>query len=122
MSKKSTRAAKAALAESSEPTSESNSAAPPAPILLDARSTIVQAAALHGTLAALLARAEPIVVDGSQVEEIDTAILQLLTSLWRTSLQRGIACTWNGVSDVLRQAAVLIGVDETLRLPPLKPA
>lgn len=57
------------------------------------------------------------VVDGTRVEEIDTAILQLLASLWRTCLERGIACTWHGASDALRQAAALIGLADFLHLP-----
>ena len=68
-----------------------------------------------------LAQAQPIVVDGSRVEEIDTAILQLLTSLWCSGAERGIACSWSGASAPLRQTAVLIGVDEMLRFPALGP-
>jgi anti-anti-sigma regulatory factor len=86
-------------------------------IELDARLTIVQAADLHRTLVARVASGGPVAVDGSRVEEIDTSILQLLTSLWRTSLERGISCTWRGVSDVLRRRAALIGVAEMLHFP-----
>jgi anti-anti-sigma regulatory factor len=89
----------------------------PPRIELDARLTIVQAAHLHRTLVARLASGGPVRVDGTRVEEIDTSILQLLTSLWRTSLERGISCTWYGVSDVLRQRAALIGVAEILHFP-----
>jgi anti-anti-sigma regulatory factor len=91
--------------------------APPQCIELDARLTIVQAADLHRTLVARVAGGGPVAVDGSRVEEIDTSILQLLTSLWCTSLERGIACTWHGASDVLRQRAALIGVAELLHFP-----
>jgi len=48
----------------------------PARIELEVRTTIVQAAGLHRTLSACIARGEGVVVDGSRVEEIDTAILQ----------------------------------------------
>jgi anti-anti-sigma regulatory factor len=89
----------------------------PPRIELDARLTIMQAADLHRTLTARLASGGPVAVDGARVEEIDTSILQLLTSLWRTSLERGISCTWHGVSDVLRQKAALIGVAELLHFP-----
>jgi anti-anti-sigma regulatory factor len=88
----------------------------PARIELDARATIVQAADLHRTLLARLALGEGVVVDGTRVEEIDTAILQLLASLWRTCLTRGIACSWHGASDALRQAASLIGLADLLQL------
>jgi anti-anti-sigma regulatory factor len=89
---------------------------PPARIELEARTTIAHAADLHRTLLARLERGEDMVVDGTRVEEIDTAVLQLLTSLWRTCLTRGIACTWHGASDALRQAAALIGLADLLQL------
>ncbi len=81
-----------------------------APLRLDARMTIAQAADLHRTLAARVADGGPIVLDGTAVQEIDTAILQLLASLWRTARERGTVCAWRGTSDVLRNTAALIGV------------
>ena len=89
----------------------------PARIELGARTTIVQAADLHRSLLASVARGEGMVVDGTRVEEIDTAILQLLASLWRTCRERGIACTWLGQSEALRQAASLVGLADVLQLP-----
>lgn len=103
--KKAPRAAKPARAKQS------------ARVELDARTTIVQAADLHRTLLARVSQGEAVVVDGTRVEEIDTAILQLLTSLWRTCVERGIACTWHGASDALRQTAALVGVAELLHFP-----
>jgi anti-anti-sigma regulatory factor len=94
----------------------------PAHVELDVRLTIAQAAGLHRTLLARLAQGEAIIIDGTQVEEIDTAILQLLTCLWRTGMERGIACTWHGASDALRQSAGLIGVADMLQLPGGGPA
>lgn len=108
--KKPSRAAKAASAKQ------------PAPIELDERMTIVQAAELHRTLVARLAQGAAIVIDGTRVEEIDTAVLQLLASLWRTGAERGVACTWRGASDTLRQTADLIGMAEMLHLPDADPA
>jgi anti-anti-sigma regulatory factor len=84
--------------------------------------TIVQAAGLHRTLLACLARGAPIVVDGTRVEEIDTAVLQVLASLWRTCVARGMDCTWQGASDALRQTAALIGVAQMLHFPDDGPA
>jgi phospholipid transport system transporter-binding protein len=101
---------------------KSKRAARPAHVELDVRMTIAQAADLHRMLLARLAQGEAIIIDGTQVEEIDTAILQLLTCLWRTGRERGIACTWHGASDVLRQSAGLIGVADMLQLPGGGPA
>ena len=89
----------------------------PVPVELEARMTIVQAADLHRRLLACVAHGETVVVDGTRVEEIDTAVLQLLASLWRTCLARGIACTWRGVSDALRQTAALVGLAEMMHFP-----
>ena len=101
---------------------KSKRAAQPARIELGTRMTIVQALDLHRTLLARLAAGRPMVVDGSRVEEIDTAILQLLASLWRTSLARGILCSWHGASGELRRTAALIGVAEMLQFPDAEPA
>ena len=87
------------------------------PILLGARLTIVQAAGLHSLLLARFAGGGDIVIDGTRVEEIDTAILQLLASLWRTTAERGIACAWAGVSAGLRRTANLVGMTDMLHLP-----
>ncbi len=89
----------------------------PAPIELEARTTIVQAADLHRMLSARVAQAEGVVVDGTRVQEIDTAILQLLASLWCTCLERGIACTWHGTSEALCRTASLVGLADVLQLP-----
>jgi anti-anti-sigma regulatory factor len=97
--------------------SKKKAARAPKPIRIDARVTIVQAAALHRLLLARLAGGGSIVIDGAAVEEIDTAVLQLLASLWRTGTERGVACSWDGVSDALRLTANLIGMTHLLHLP-----
>lgn len=89
---------------------------------LPAQLNIALAADLHRTLLARLAKGGPVVIDGDRVEEIDTAMLQLLASLWRTSRERGIDCTWKGASGALRQTATLIGVAEILDFPAGEPA
>jgi anti-anti-sigma regulatory factor len=86
-------------------------------IELAERLTIAQAAELHRSLCTVLAGGAPIAVDGTRVQEIDTAILQVLVSLWESSRAGGIPCVWHGVSDGLRRAAGLIGLTETLHFP-----
>jgi anti-anti-sigma regulatory factor len=87
-------------------------------VQLDARMTVVQAASLHRSLLTHLAAGGPIAIDGTRVEEIDTAILQLLASLWCTARERGFDCSWTGVSDVLCRTANLLGMTEMLHFPP----
>ena len=93
----------------------------PACLELNVRLDIAQAADLHRALLARLAKGGPVIVDGTRVEEIDTAMLQLLASLWRTSGERGIACTWKAASGALRLTAILLGVAEVLNFPAGEP-
>ena len=79
---------------------------------LASRLTIAEVAELHRALLARLAAGEPVILDGTQVQELDTSVLQLLVSLWRTAAARGIGVAWQGVSEVLAKSAVLIGVAE----------
>jgi anti-anti-sigma regulatory factor len=79
--------------------------------------TIVQVAELHRAICAGFPSGTPFIVDGSRVAQIDTAVLQLLASLWASCERRGTACTWHGSSAALVRAAHLIGLAESLRLP-----
>jgi anti-anti-sigma regulatory factor len=88
----------------------------PRHLVLAERLSIVQAIDLHQVLAARVLTGAPIVIDGTRVEDIDTSILQMLASLWRTSHERGIACTWHGASDILRRRAAVLGLSELLQL------
>jgi anti-anti-sigma regulatory factor len=85
-------------------------------IELPAKLSIAQSQELHRTLTARLAGKEPLLLDGSGVEEIDTAILQLLASAWICGAERRVECQWQGASQALRDSATLIGVSEILRL------
>jgi len=77
---------------------------------------LAQARQLHPVLLAALSSRTPIMIDGSQVQQIDASSLQLLVSLWRTADEQGIPCGWTGASKWLAHAAGLIGVAEALQL------
>ena len=85
------------------------------PIELPARLTIAQSVELRRTLVKALAGGAPLCLDGSRVEEVDTAILQLLSSAWADASQRGVVCLWQGVSSALRNSATLIGLSDILQ-------
>jgi anti-anti-sigma regulatory factor len=89
-------------------------AAQSAPVELAAQLTIAQSADLHREFKQRVAGSSVLILDGSRVEQIDTAILQLLVATWRACLQRGVACSWQGASENLRRSAVLIGVADLL--------
>ncbi len=85
-------------------------------IELPPKLSIAQSTDWHRTLAASCEAQTPLVLDGSCVEEIDTAILQLLVSTWLEAAKRGVECRWQGASEPLRHAATLIGVAAALHL------
>lgn len=85
-------------------------------ITLSERMGMVQAKRLHPELLNALGSGLPIVIDGSLVQQIDAASLQLLVSLWRTAGDQGIECRWSGASKWLTHAAGLIGVADLLQL------
>jgi anti-anti-sigma regulatory factor len=78
--------------------------------------TIADAADLHREFKERAAGGMPFIIDGAKVEQIDTAILQLLVGAWRSCAQRGVECSWQGASQNLRRAALLIGVADHLNL------
>ncbi|GAB2563670.1 STAS domain-containing protein [Dyella jejuensis] len=66
--------------------------------------------------------ASRIVLDGSAVERVDTAALQLLVAFQRDAGTRGCPVSWAGASAPLRDAAVQLGVAQALALPATVPA
>ncbi|MBA2077221.1 STAS domain-containing protein [Rhodanobacter sp. PCA2] len=77
--------------------------------------------ALHAELVAALPGGA-VELDGSQVERVDTAALQLLVLLCRELDRRGGTLAWRGSSAALDEAAGLLGVAKILELPAAGPA
>jgi anti-anti-sigma regulatory factor len=90
---------------------------PAGQIELAAELTIAHAVDLQRALKERLSLGGALIIDATQVKQIDTAIMQLLVSSWRAAKQRGVVCSWAGVSDSMRRSAVLIGVAEFLSFP-----
>lgn len=61
-------------------------------------------------------------LDGAAVERVDTAALQLLVAFRREATARGQSPTWLGVSEVMRDAAGMLGLAQALELPAPMPA
>jgi phospholipid transport system transporter-binding protein len=66
--------------------------------------------------------APQITLDGTEVNRVDTAALQLLVVYQRELEKRGHAMQWAGVSAPLYDAASQLGLAQTLALPAKKPA
>ena len=87
-----------------------------APVLLPADCRIAAQAALKVELLGAL-KAGAIVLDGAQVERVDTAALQLLVLFRRELDAHGGTLRWHGTSDALNEAAGLLGLAQILNLP-----
>jgi len=61
-------------------------------------------------------------LDGAGVERVDTAALQLLVAFRREAAARGQSPAWLGVSEVMRDAAGVLGLAQALELPATMPA
>ncbi len=85
-------------------------------ICLESRLDMDALPALAQTLRDALAEKSPLLLDGSQVQSIDGATLQLLLAAARSAQQAGIALRWQQTSAVLERAAVLMGLNNDLEL------
>jgi anti-anti-sigma regulatory factor len=94
-------------------TAETQNATDVAPIVLPPICTIGQIAALHECLRAG-PRHGPL--DGSAVQQIDAAGLQLLLQFSRYR-RAGCAMSWTGVSAALRSTVFQLGLSNAINLP-----
>lgn len=85
-------------------------------VALEAALGIRDARVLHDKLDAVLAAATAIVVDGSRVERLDAAAVQVLAGFVRAARERGLAFTWQSPSPVLQQAARVLGFESILEM------
>lgn len=87
-------------------------------VALEATLGIADARALYARLGSALTSATPIVVDGTRVERLDAAAMQVLTCFCRTARERGLALSWQNISPELQQAARLLGLESILQMTP----
>lgn len=89
-----------------------------AQLMLPADCRMATQMALKDELLGML-DAGSVVLDGSQVERVDTAVLQLLVLFRREVAARGGTMSWREASGALGEAAALLGLAQTLELPAL---
>jgi anti-anti-sigma regulatory factor len=97
-------------------------AIPPVPgaggrVVLGASCTIHEAPALRAHLLEQAALPGPYEIDGSGVQHIDTACLQLVVAFALDCLERSIHYVWTGRSAVLDEAIRILGVGALLESP-----
>lgn len=82
---------------------------------IQAVQDISSVSAIHSELKELLSN-ENIILDGKQVERIDGASLQLIYSFVEEARIKGIKVSWRSPSEVLRNNAKLLGLEDALQL------
>jgi ABC-type transporter Mla MlaB component len=85
-------------------------------LILAAACTVAEADTLKTELAGRLQESEPVTVDVSAVQRIDTAGLQLLAAFVRDRRTAGRAVAWRGRASALETAAALLGLHDMLEL------
>lgn len=83
---------------------------------LDSSLTISDVFGLRRTLLELLRSSPEVALDGSNVEQVDCAGIQLLAVFFREAVERQLEIRWRGVSDQLRSSARQLGLDNLLQL------
>lgn len=86
-------------------------------LLLAAECTVAEAEALKSELGRRLQAAQPVTLDVSALQRIDTAGLQLLAAFIRDRRTAGRAVVWRGRAAALEAAAGLLGLHDMLELP-----
>jgi len=89
----------------------------PGRVVLGGSCTIHEAAALKAHMLEQFARPAPCEIDGSSVERLDTAGVQLIVAFALDCLERNLSYAWKGRSAVLEQAIAQLGVGALLDSP-----
>ena len=86
-------------------------------VALGTACTIHQIQALRAHMIEQAALPGPYEIDGGQVQQIDTAGVQLVVAFALDCLERGISYSWKGRSPALDEAVRVLGVAALLESP-----
>lgn len=86
-------------------------------VALTSNCTVKDAAALKQSLSAVVDINEPVTLDATGVERVDTAILQLLCAFVRARAASHRGVVWRGEGTVVAESARLLGLQVLLALP-----
>jgi anti-anti-sigma regulatory factor len=88
-------------------------------VVLGGSCTIHEAAAIKAHMLEQLTRSAPYEIDGSAVERIDAAGVQLIVAFALDCLEGGHAFAWKGRSEALDHAIEILSVGALLESPGL---
>ncbi|HID46156.1 MAG TPA: STAS domain-containing protein [Chromatiaceae bacterium] len=86
------------------------------PIALEAHLELDKLSGLAKEILEPLQQGEPLLLDGSGVQSIDGAAIQMLLAAVRAANQKNLPCNWHQPSAALKAAAALLGVTDELLL------
>jgi anti-anti-sigma regulatory factor len=86
-------------------------------LLFNAVLNISQARTLHALLGQVLTQPMTLVLDAGQVEQVDTASMQILAGFCRHRREQNAPIRWRAVSPAVQQASHLLGLDSLLGNP-----
>jgi anti-anti-sigma regulatory factor len=92
------------------------------PVALPPTLTIADAGEFHAVLEGVLHGAVPVTLDGSSVESVDGAGLQLLAGFIKSADESSLPVSWCGASERLREAAAIVGLGGVLHFDTAGPA
>lgn len=85
-------------------------------IKLEGVLNIARVEALHAQFEEIEKNAEPLTINVSDVTRVDTSVLQLLVSFFRSMSSLEIDVKWAGMSDEFKASAKLLGLEKELKL------
>jgi ABC-type transporter Mla MlaB component len=85
-------------------------------LVLEAGCTLRDAIELQFLLLTTDCDSGPVIVDGTRVEQVDTAGLQLLVAFAQAQARAGRTLQWTGVSEPLLRGSRRLGTDALLGL------
>jgi anti-anti-sigma regulatory factor len=86
-------------------------------VVLGGSCTIHEAGAIKAHMLEQFSRPAPYEIDGTAVERLDAAGVQLIVAFALDCLERNLSFAWKGRSAVLEQAITLLGVGALLESP-----
>jgi anti-anti-sigma regulatory factor len=78
---------------------------------------IAAVGALRERLLDVLANNDPVTLDATSIQQVDTAGLQVLCSFARSAAEQGVSVTWAGQTELIGERARLLGLGVLLGMP-----
>jgi ABC-type transporter Mla MlaB component len=96
---------------------QSAAEAGPTTLAFAAECLVADASRLKSDLTGLLSETQPVTLDVSGLQRVDTASLQLITAFVLQRARHGLSVEWRGAAPALANAARLLGLTSLLNLP-----